>query len=142
MSYLNQAHDPRRRATAIATVGAVHVLLAVVLVTGLTVDFTDVIERRLVGTTIPLDPPKPEPTPTPSSPVEPVSYVPPRPNAEDRFGTHTGARARRDRRRSDPSALPGKSTRRPDPGPAIDSARVHPEARRATEQLIELDHQR
>lgn len=79
MTYLNQAHDPRRRAAAIVTVGAVHALLAVGLVTGLAVDFDRIDEGRLIGTNIPLDPPKPEPSPTPSAVVDPIAYVPPAP---------------------------------------------------------------
>jgi len=80
MSYLNHAHDPRRRATAVITVGAVHVVLAVGLVTGLTVDFTRIADPPpLRATDIPLDPPKPDPSPTPSTPVEQVSHVQPPP---------------------------------------------------------------
>ena len=79
MSYLNHAHDPGRRATAIVTVGAVHALLAAGLVTGLSVEFRDIIDRHVIGTNIPLDPPKPEPTPTPSTAAPPVTRVPPAP---------------------------------------------------------------
>jgi protein TonB len=84
MSYLNHAHDPRRRATALITVGAVHALLAAGLLTGLAVKFDRVADGRLVGTTVPLDPPKPDPSPTPTAkPVE-TTYVPtaPRPPIE------------------------------------------------------------
>ena len=63
MSYLHQAHDPRRRATAIVTAGAFNALLAAGLVTGLAVDFTEVLKPRIEATNIPLDPPKPQPTP-------------------------------------------------------------------------------
>ena len=59
MSYLNQVHDPRRRATAIVTVGAVHALLAAGLLTGLAVNFDRVVEPRLIGTIVPLDQPTP-----------------------------------------------------------------------------------
>ena len=80
MSYLNQAHDPRRRATAIATVGAVHALLAVGLVAGLTVDFVRIADADLIGVNIPLPPPpKPDPKPTPSTPIEQASHVQPPP---------------------------------------------------------------
>ena len=80
MSYLNQAHDPRRRATAIVTAGAVNALLAVGLVAGLTVDFDRIVDGKLIGVNIPLPPPpRPEPTPTPSTPIEQVSHVQPPP---------------------------------------------------------------
>ena len=76
MSYLNQAQDPRRRATAMVTVGAVHVLLAAGLLTGLAVNFERIADGRLIGTTIRLDPPKPEPDPIPTAePVE-TAYTP------------------------------------------------------------------
>ena len=76
MSYLNHAHDPRRRATAVVTVGAVHALLAVGLITGLTVSFDRAESGRLIGVDIPLDPPKPTPTPTPTAQAVPTTYVP------------------------------------------------------------------
>ena len=76
MSYLNQAHDPRRRATAIVTVGAVHAVLAAGLLTGLTVQFARETDRPMEATNIPLDPPKPEPSPEPQ-PAPVVQYVPP-----------------------------------------------------------------
>ena len=78
MSYLNQTHDPRRRATAIVTVGAVHAVLAVGLVSGLTVQFIAETAPPFEATTITSDPPKPEPSPPP--PTEPrQSYVAPEP---------------------------------------------------------------
>jgi protein TonB len=77
MSYLNQAYDPRRRATAMVTVGAVHALLAVALVTGLTVQFTDIVRKPFGATNIPLPPPPPEPTPPkPSTPRDTTLEVP------------------------------------------------------------------
>lgn len=76
MSYLNHAHDPRRRVTALVTVGAVHALLAVGLITGLTVTFDRLDPGRLIGTTVPLDPPKPDPTPTPTAEPVPTTYLP------------------------------------------------------------------
>jgi protein TonB len=76
MSYLNHAQDPRRRATAMVTVGAVHALLAAGLLTGLAVHFERIVETRPIGVTVPLDRPKPEPDPVPTAkPVEPA-YVP------------------------------------------------------------------
>jgi len=76
MSYLNQAHDPRRRATAIVTAGAVNALLAVGLVAGLATDFDKIIKPRFIARDFPLPPPpKPEPSPAPSTPVEQVQHV-------------------------------------------------------------------
>ena len=80
MSYLNQTHDPRRRATAIVTVGAVHALLAAGLVTGLTVQFADIIRTPFTATNVPLDPPKPEPSPEPQVEPEHPTYVAPVPD--------------------------------------------------------------
>lgn len=79
MSYLNQAHDPRRRATAIVTVGAVHALLAAGLLTGLTVQFIGKADAPVQATNIPLDSPKPEPTPTPTPSPVVDTYIPPVP---------------------------------------------------------------
>jgi protein TonB len=79
MSYLNQAHDPRRRATAIVTVGAVHAVLAVGLLTGLTVQFTRDADKRIVATNLPLDKPKPDPSPTPPPQPQQQSYTAPVP---------------------------------------------------------------
>src|SRR6187401_3508270 len=76
MSYLNQAQDPRRRATAMVTVGAVHALLAAGLLTGLAVNFDKIVDNRLIGVTVPLEQPKPEPTPTPTAEPVKSSYVP------------------------------------------------------------------
>lgn len=76
MSYLNQAQDPRRRATAMVTVGAVHALLAAGLLTGLAVNFERIVDTPVIGTNVPLDPPKPEPDPVPTAkPVE-TTYTP------------------------------------------------------------------
>src|SRR6187399_3551954 len=79
MSYLNQAYDPRRRATAIATAGAVNALLAIGLVTGLSVEFREDIRERFIGTNIPLPQPTPEPSPTPTASTPPVTRIPPVP---------------------------------------------------------------
>ncbi|HEY6815649.1 MAG TPA: hypothetical protein VI168_08935, partial [Croceibacterium sp.] len=79
MSYLNQAHDPRRRATAIVTVGAVHALLAVGVVTGLTINADRIIPDIIEATNIPLDPPEPEPTEPPPPKPDPINYIPPAP---------------------------------------------------------------
>jgi len=76
MSYLNQAQDPRRRASAILTAGAVNALLAIGLVAGLTVEFTKDVERRFQATTVRLDPPKPEPSPQPRTPIDRAYPVP------------------------------------------------------------------
>jgi len=79
MSYLNQAHDPRRRATAVVTVGAVHAVLAVGLITGLTINVDRIIPSVIEATNIPLDPPRPEPTEPPPPQPDPIAYVPPAP---------------------------------------------------------------
>jgi protein TonB len=77
MSYLNQAQDPRRRATAIVTAGAINALLAAGLVVGLATDFEKIVESRFIARNIPLPPPpRPEPKPTPSTPVERAQHVP------------------------------------------------------------------
>ena len=77
MSYLNQAQDPRRRAAAIVTAGAINALLAAGLVVGLASTYEKIVEPRFVAHDIPLTPPpEPEPTETPPSPVEPVQLVP------------------------------------------------------------------
>lgn len=78
MSYLNQTHDPRRRATAIVTVGAVHALLAAGLLSGLAVDFTETVKRRIEGVSIPMPLPSPEPSPPPPA-TPPVTQIPPAP---------------------------------------------------------------
>lgn len=82
MSYLNHAQEPGRRATAVVTVGAVHALLAVGLVAGLTVNFERIVDTNLIGTSIPLPPPPtPDPSPPPPAPAaaNPVAPVPPIP---------------------------------------------------------------
>ena len=79
MSYLTHAQDPRRRATAIGIAAAVHAVLAVGLVTGLGVTIERIVEPRLVGTNVKLDPPKPEPSPSPTPTREQVTYIPPAP---------------------------------------------------------------
>ena len=89
MSYLNHAHDPRRRATAVVTVGAVHALLAAALVTGLTVQFVDHTSAPLKATNIPLDPPKPEPTPTRQPEPQHQAYVAPDPTPTIKLPTDT-----------------------------------------------------
>jgi len=78
MSYLNHAHDPRRRATAIVTVGAVHALLAVGLLSGLAVEFTEGVKKRFEATDFPLPQPTPEPDPPPTT-TPPVTQIPPAP---------------------------------------------------------------
>jgi protein TonB len=82
MSYLNQAQDPRRRATAIVTAGAFNALLAAGLVTGLATNFTTIVEKPFVARDFRLPPPPP-PDPTPPPPEtavsRPVAPVPPLP---------------------------------------------------------------
>ena len=65
MSYLNQAHDPRRRATAIAGVIIVHAAMAFAVVVGLTV--TGAAPQIEIWNPIPLTP-DPQPTPPPPRP--------------------------------------------------------------------------
>jgi protein TonB len=77
MTYLNQTQDPRRRATAIVTAGAINVLLAAGLVTGLATDFELIVEPRLIARKFPLTPPpEPQPTDTPSTLATPVQSIP------------------------------------------------------------------
>ena len=80
MSYLNRAHDPRRRSAAILGVAAIHALLAVGLVKGLDVDFDQIVNNRVRATNVPLDPPPPPPPEAPDkpTPVDPI-IVPPLP---------------------------------------------------------------
>lgn len=74
MSYTQQANDPRRRATAIAGVIAIHAAVGLIIVTGLTVNgFIKPEETPFEGFTVPLDPPPP--TPTPSASVAPVNHI-------------------------------------------------------------------
>jgi len=63
MSYLNHAHDPRRRATAIATTVAVHAAIGVAVVTGLTIAGFKVQKTYDPILNFPTTPPPPEPTP-------------------------------------------------------------------------------
>lgn len=86
MSYLDRRHDPRRRATAIVAVGAIHAVLGFVVVTGL----GGVIIKQLdtppfEGVQIPIAPPPPDPTPVeridplvipPTAPVPPLDLAP------------------------------------------------------------------
>jgi protein TonB len=65
MSYINQAQDPRRRATAIAVTTAVHAAIAAGLVLGLTI--SGVAPVPDIFTAVPLTP-DPEPTPPPDQP--------------------------------------------------------------------------
>src|SRR6478735_2753696 len=89
MSYLNHAHDPRRRATAIVTVGAVHLLLATALVTGLTVQFVDHVRTPVAATNVPLDPPSPEPSPTRQPEPQHQTYVAPDPTPRTELTSDT-----------------------------------------------------
>ena len=65
MSYLNQAQDPRRRATALAGTAAIHIVLGIGIVTGLTIGgYTPFDEYKPIIeiTPDPLpEPPPPEP---------------------------------------------------------------------------------
>jgi protein TonB len=74
MAYIDQARDPRRRATAILAVGAIHAVIAVGLVTGLTV--SGFIEQDEIFTAIPLDDPSPTPPPPDHVPPQPADQLP------------------------------------------------------------------
>lgn len=80
MSYIDQVNDPRRRATAIAGVIAVHAALGLIVVTGMTVVGFIKQEEKPFGGTIfyaPLPPPPPTPSPTASAdPIETILTAP------------------------------------------------------------------
>ena len=81
MSYLNHAQDPRRRATALAGTVAIHAVLGIAIVTGLTI--SGYVNPRVYTPTvdIPLDAPPPPP-PKPEQQQEQqdsIITVPPRP---------------------------------------------------------------
>ena len=61
MSYLTQAQDPRRRATALAGTAAIHVALGLAIVTGLTISGYAPFREYKPIIDIPLDPPPPPP---------------------------------------------------------------------------------
>ena len=76
MSYLNQAQDPKRRATALAGTVAIQVALAFAVVTGLTMSG----EKPLRDYTPTFDftdpePPKPDPVPEPPKPQDQTSVI-------------------------------------------------------------------
>ena len=82
MSYLNQAHDPRRRATALTATVAVHAALALGVVTGLTVTGyapIDTYDPIVQFPTAPPPEPKPTETPEPQQTVIPYVAPPPQP---------------------------------------------------------------
>ena len=83
MSYLDQAHDPRRRGKAIVAVATIHAALAYVVVTGLGAQIVERLKPPpLIGEQIPLPPPlPPDPTPPPPHPTvsKPVAPTPPIP---------------------------------------------------------------
>ena len=68
MSYIDQAQNPRRRATAIAGVTAIHVALGLAVVVGLTVTWTPPVTPPWSRPTFPLPKPTPPPPPTPDDP--------------------------------------------------------------------------
>lgn len=79
MSYLNQAQDPRRRATAIAATVAVHAALGVAVVTGMTVVGYTVVDTPNPIAEFPTEPPPPTPEPSPSPEPTELTYVAPPP---------------------------------------------------------------
>ena len=76
MSYLDQAHDPRRRTAALAVTTAVHAAIGLALVTGLTVVGYKVSDEYKPIIDIPIDPPAPAPTPTPTASTDPLVTPP------------------------------------------------------------------
>lgn len=81
MSYLNQAQDPRSRATAIAGVVAIHAGLGLAVVTGLTIAGVEITTPKPFGAVTFTNPPPPPP-PKPTDPVtkqaqKPVAPLPP-----------------------------------------------------------------
>jgi len=76
MSYLDQAQDPRRRATALATTAAVHAALAVAVVTGLSVAGYAPLRTYDPIIEFPVEPEPPEPAPPPPQPSDPVVTLP------------------------------------------------------------------
>jgi protein TonB len=76
MSYLDQAHDPRRRAAALATTAAVHAALGVAVVTGLTVAGYTPIDTYDPIVQFPVEQDPPEPTPPAPQPDDPVVTLP------------------------------------------------------------------
>jgi protein TonB len=68
MSYLNHAQDPRRRAAALTATVAVHALLGVAVITGLTIAGTDKVEDGWDPFVVTPDRPKDPPPPPPDTP--------------------------------------------------------------------------
>lgn len=64
MSYLNRAHDPRRKSAAVAGAVVVHALIGLVLVKGLSFVGDGTLPERLKSTFIPVPPELPPPPPT------------------------------------------------------------------------------
>ena len=75
MSYVNRAQDPRRKASAIAGVVAVHVLAGAVLVNGLSYVGVANLPDRIKTTFIP-DTPDPPPPPPPTDEIVPDTKAP------------------------------------------------------------------
>lgn len=74
MSYRNHAQDPTRRAVALAATVAIHALIGVAIVTGLTINGT--IKPRDFIPTFNVDPDQPPPPdPVPPDPAKPDSVV-------------------------------------------------------------------
>ena len=81
MSYLNQAQDPRRRATALAGTAAIHAVLGLAIVTGLTIGGYKPFDEYKPIIKFPIDEPEPQP-PEPQQQSEPQDSfitVPPTP---------------------------------------------------------------
>ncbi len=76
MSYLDQAHDPRRRATAVATTAAVHAAIALAVVTGLSVVGYKQVDEHKPILQFPIPPVPPEPAPPLPDPVAPPPKAP------------------------------------------------------------------
>jgi protein TonB len=73
MAYIDRAHDPRRRNTAIAGVAVIHALIGYALVTGLGGTIMETIKKRTPVIDFPVPPVEPPPPPQPSTEAPPES---------------------------------------------------------------------
>jgi protein TonB len=78
MSYLNHSHDPRRRATAIAVTIAVHGVIGLVVVTGLSFAGYKTVKAFDPILDFPTEPPEPAPPPPEPAVVQPPQAAEPK----------------------------------------------------------------